>query len=743
MPKARWQIISAFTIVSLMVSSMTPLMSEPTHPQWWTDSGVTNTNAVQNNAAVSIGQLKHVANASHIALEDVLPTGVSYSLPFPVPAEPDNEWYAEQKKAVNLGQLKAVAKPLYDELNNISTEWVEQQLNLNGLDTLGTNYYQDSDSGYFYPWNPATPVSENYGLASIGQLKAVFALRFETLEVGDSGDSDGDGILDEWELELVNFSDTDAITSIEQITTTSDFDGDGLIDFDEYTLGTNGTSIDSDGDGLSDNEEVVTYSTDPNKADTDGDLSGDKWELDNGFDPLDGTDISITDYAWQQLGEDIDGQVAGAQIGKSVALSASGEILALGSVNSSSNGDSTGHVSVYQSDENNQWQQLGLDIYGGAAGDHFGASLSVSADGKILAVGSTDSMLEGGTLAGYTSVYILDNNNQWQQLGGTINDDADGDGFGCSVSLSADGEILAIGAPGNSENGYRAGHVRVYKLDQNQEWQQLGTDIDAENAEDQSGKFGVTLSSNGKILAIDAYYNDDAGADAGHVRFYHLDENQQWQQLGVDIDGEAAGDLSGTSVSLSADGKTVAIGAPGNDGNEIDTGHVRVYELNYVLDESFYVDTDGDGISDGLENQNGLDPADPWDAFNDNDGDGLTNAEELLAQNPTDPNETDTNGDGVPDGVALSSSEDPDLDGLIVSYELNTVYTNPLSLDTDNDGLPDWYELAFTGLNPTDPTDASEIEEGSQITVFENYVLTTVQKGEAEQDNALITIEVF
>ena len=48
-------------------------------------------------------------------------------------------------------------------------------------------------------------------------------------------------------------------------------------------------------------------------------------------------------------------------------------------------------------------------------------------------------------------------------------------------------------------------------------------------------------------------------------------------QIGSDIDGEAAGDYLGRSVSLSSDGTIVAIGASGNDGNGIDSGHVRIY----------------------------------------------------------------------------------------------------------------------------------------------------------------------
>jgi hypothetical protein len=54
----------------------------------------------------------------------------------------------------------------------------------------------------------------------------------------------------------------------------------------------------------------------------------------------------------------------------------------------------------------------------------------------------------------------------------------------------------------------------------------------------------------------------------------------QWTQIGQDIDGEAANDESGTSVSLSSDGTRVAIGAIYNDGNGNDSGQVRVYQLS-------------------------------------------------------------------------------------------------------------------------------------------------------------------
>ena len=55
---------------------------------------------------------------------------------------------------------------------------------------------------------------------------------------------------------------------------------------------------------------------------------------------------------------------------------------------------------------------------------------------------------------------------------------------------------------------------------------------------------------------------------------------QNWNQRGNDLDGEAPGDLSGNSVSLSSDGNTVAIGAQSNDENGSSSGHVRVFVNN-------------------------------------------------------------------------------------------------------------------------------------------------------------------
>jgi hypothetical protein len=106
-------------------------------------------------------------------------------------------------------------------------------------------------------------------------------------------------------------------------------------------------------------------------------------------------------------------------------------------------------------------------------------------------------------------------------------------------------------------------------------WPQVGDDINGEAISDRSGT-SVSLSADGSRVAIGAPGNDGGGADSGHVRVYEWN-GTAWSLVTPDINGVAGGDFSGSSVSLSADGLRVAIGAPGNDGGGADSGHVRVF----------------------------------------------------------------------------------------------------------------------------------------------------------------------
>jgi len=278
---------------------------------------------------------------------------------------------------------------------------------------------------------------------------------------------------------------------------------------------------------------------------------------------------------WTQIGSDIDGEAAGDQSGYSISLDSSGTTLAIGATYNDGNGSGSGHVRVYQN-VSGTWTQIGSDIDGEAADDYSGNSVSLCNDGSILAIGAYRN--DGnGSASGHVRVY-QNISGTWTQVGADIDGEAAGDDLGCSVSLSSDGSIVAIGARNNDGNGDGAGHVRIYK-NISGTWTQQGSDIDGEAAGDRSG-WSVSLSNDGSILAIGAPYNDGNGSNSGHVRVYQ-NISGTWIQIGTDIDGEAAEDDSGDFVSLSKDGTKVAIGAYENDGTGSSAGHTRVITIGF------------------------------------------------------------------------------------------------------------------------------------------------------------------
>jgi outer membrane protein OmpA-like peptidoglycan-associated protein len=135
------------------------------------------------------------------------------------------------------------------------------------------------------------------------------------------------------------------------------------------------------------------------------------------------------------------------------------------------------------------------------------------------------------------------------------------------------------------------------------------------------------------------------------------------------------------------------------------------------------MDTDGDGIPDGIEdaNKNGqVDPGETDPTKADSDGDGILDGLEDANQNgkvdpgETDPTKTDSDGDGLPDGLedknkngkcdpgeTCGAKKDSDGDGIDDGKEdknkngkLDPGESDPTKADTDGDGIPDGIEDA-------------------------------------------------
>jgi len=295
--------------------------------------------------------------------------------------------------------------------------------------------------------------------------------------------------------------------------------------------------------------------------------------------------------AWLQLGANINGEAAGDLSGESVALSSDGNRVAIGAPGNKGNGVESGHVRIYKW-SGTVWSQLGSDINGEAAGDLSGSSVALSSDGNRVAIGATGND-DAAVDAGHVRVYQWSGTG-WKQLGADINGEAGGDYFGRSIALSSDGNRLAVGASWSSINEDNAGYVRIYQWS-GTAWKPLGPSIDGQAAGDFLGN-SVSLTSDGNRLAVSAMaygYRDGAGI----VRTYRW-MGTSWEQIGFDIEGESSGDRSGRSVSLSSSGNRLAIGASHNSANGESSGQVRLYQWTGTDWLQMGSDIDGDSAYD-------------------------------------------------------------------------------------------------------------------------------------------------
>lgn len=162
------------------------------------------------------------------------------------------------------------------------------------------------------------------------------------------------------------------------------------------------------------------------------------------------------------------------------------------------------------------------------------------------------------------------------------------------------------------------------------------------------------------------------------------------------------------------------------------------------------VDSDGDGLSNEIENEIGTNIY-----LYDTDGDGLTDAYEYFYLG-TNPLLKDSDGNGISDDKedfdddglsnALESNngtnpflKDTDKDGLTDAEEINIYQTSPVKEDTDSDGLTDYEDIAF-GYEPLNPdTDENGILDGDEL----RYQSKTENVGnETHNEVSSVTVEL-
>ncbi len=308
---------------------------------------------------------------------------------------------------------------------------------------------------------------------------------------------------------------------------------------------------------------------------------------------------SVAGVHWEQVGDfilaetNIAGLDDGEEFGRDLSLSDDGTILAIGASGNDGAGINTGHVRVYgklkdtSSPGGFKWQQIGNDIDGTQENSFSGFSVSLSGDGNVVAIGAQGFDINNDLEdAGQVSVYKRSADNNWVQIGDAIKGQSKTEHFGTSVSISQNGNILAIAGLNLGDNLGRVyktkGLVtRVYE-NRNNNWVQIGDFISNDfiindvisnegvvNVNNKNKRGQIRLTSSGNTLAINSVADET-------VRVYTRDTNNNWSLRGNVLKEEGI-----ESIALSDDANTLIVGKAFARINNIGSaGSVHVYKYN-------------------------------------------------------------------------------------------------------------------------------------------------------------------
>ena len=301
--------------------------------------------------------------------------------------------------------------------------------------------------------------------------------------------------------------------------------------------------------------------------------------------------------------------------GKSLSLSSDGNTLAVSALYEQSNATGingnqadnsasyAGAVYVFTRIGTTWSQQAYLKASNTEAEDYFGFSVSLSSDGHTLAVGAADESSRATGVNGSEAdnlasdagaVYVFTRSGStWSQQAYIKASNTDArDFFGNFVSLSPDGNTLAIAAPTEDSNATgingnqadnsatNAGAVYVFTRSGIAWSQQAYLKASNTGIEDNFGT-SLSFSSDGNTLVVSAKgessnatgvngdESDNSALDAGAIYVFVRSGAAWYHQAYLKASNTSASDYFGNSMSLSSDGNTLAVGISGDDSNAI------------------------------------------------------------------------------------------------------------------------------------------------------------------------------
>ena len=305
----------------------------------------------------------------------------------------------------------------------------------------------------------------------------------------------------------------------------------------------------------------------------------------------------------------IEGTASMSQLGYAVATNEDGSVVVISEPTVDSR---RGRVYIYEWDETIREYVERQVLSGAQTTDHFGISLSLSRDGRRLAVGSpyhssgASGDVAAMNLRGLVNVYEYSSDTaQWETMKtetpNLLQGTASLDWFGWAIDLGGDGQLMCVGAPRNTEFG---GYVQCFQYESEEEvWQLMGSPIinmiDPVKLDDRfghslslttTGKSADGESSGTKRVAIGSPWKDHGDVlNSGIVAVYEWSDSQaRWLldsngALGTVIAEDEPGFYNQVGYSLQMEGDTIAVGIPGWENRR---GLVNLYWLGHAFSDT-------------------------------------------------------------------------------------------------------------------------------------------------------------
>jgi hypothetical protein len=208
------------------------------------------------------------------------------------------------------------------------------------------------------------------------------------------------------------------------------------------------------------------------------------------------------------------------------------------------------------------------------AGDLFGDEVAISDDGHTAIVGSRGEGT-GATTAG--AAYIYKWFGYWLEIAKIQSNNTGAfTNFGHHVSISGDGHTVVVGAIGHDTNGTDSGAAYIFS-DASGAWAQTAALVGSDTASGDVFGESVSISAGGQTVLVGARYNDSGGSDSGAAYVFSNATGTWVETIRLTASDAQANDSFGSEVTISGDGITAIIGARMEDTGGSNIGAAYVF----------------------------------------------------------------------------------------------------------------------------------------------------------------------